>query len=117
MKCERCHRPLSRTSAAGRQLGPTCAKHAGLAPLSVPRPARGPQDDQTADLFAPPVIAQQGHLYDHAGTKVLALATGDLVPVGQMEAGHPWFVGRYLVNAAVLRPLPMTYFGGEVPRG
>jgi hypothetical protein len=99
---------IQRASAhiGGEPVGPVCAK----------RPARGPQDDQTADLFAPPAIAQQGHLYDHAGTKVLALATGDLVPVGQMEAGHPWFVSRYLVSACALKPLPMAYFGGEVPR-
>lgn len=116
MKCERCHRPLSRTSAPGRALGPTCAKHAGLAPLSVPRPARGPQDDLTVDLFAPPVIAQQGHRYEHNGAHVLALASGDLVPVGQLEAGQPWFVSRYVVRADALKPLPMNYFHGATPR-
>lgn len=116
MKCERCHRPLSRTSAAGRALGPTCAKHAGLAPLPTPRPARGPQDDLTVDLFAPPAIAQQGHRYEHNGAHVLALASGDLVPVGQLEAGQPWFVSRYVVRADALKPLPMNYFHGATPR-
>ena len=116
MKCERCHRPLSRTSAAGHALGPTCAQKLGLSPIGAPRPARGPQDELTVDLFAPPAIAQQGHLYDHGGARVLALATGDLVPVGQMEAGHPWFVSRYVVRADVLKPLPMVYFQGAVPR-
>lgn len=68
------------------------------------------------DLFAPPAVAQQGHLYEHDGARVLALATGDLVPVGQMEAGQPWFVSRYVVRAAALKPLPMAYFHGAVPR-
>lgn len=115
MKCERCHRPLSRTAASGRALGPTCAKHAGLAPLPAPRPARGPQDELTVDLFAPPSIAQQGHLYDHDGARVLALATGEAVEVGQLQAGQPWFVSRYTAQAAWLKPLPMTYFGGRTP--
>lgn len=116
MKCERCHRPLSRTSAAGRALGPTCAKHAGLSPLPTPRPARGPQDDLTVDLFAPPTIAQQGHVYDYYGARVLALATGEAVEVGELQAGQPWFVSRYQVNAAALKPLPMNYFHGATPR-
>lgn len=116
MKCERCHRPLSRTSAAGHAVGPTCAQKLGLSPIGAPRPARGPQDELTVDLFAPPAIAQQGHLYDHGGARVLALATGEAVEVGELQAGQPWFVGRYQVNAAALKPLPMTYFQGAVPR-
>lgn len=116
MKCERCHRPLTRTSAAGHAIGPTCAQKMGLTPIGVPRPARGLHDDLTVDLFAPPVIARQGHRYEHDGAHVLALASGDLVPVGQLEPGQPWFVSRYVVRADALKPLPMNYFGGEVPR-
>lgn len=108
LRCAVCRRLIKRAFAHvdGAPVGPVCAK----------RPARGPQDDLTVDLFEPPAIAQQGHLYDYYGARVLALATGDLVPVGQLEAGQPWFVSRYTAPAAALKPLPMVYFAGEVPR-
>ena len=62
-------------------------------------------------------VAYQGHLYQHGEAKVIALETGKSVEVGQIVDGEPWFVSFFTVSAEWLKPLPMVYHGGEVPRG
>lgn len=61
------------------------------------------------------MTAQQGHTYQHAGQRVMALETGPVVTVAVIEPDAPWFVFKYTARAEWLKPLPMTYFGGVVP--
>ncbi|MBN9410850.1 MAG: hypothetical protein J0H69_17025 [Burkholderiales bacterium] len=58
-------------------------------------------------------VAQQGHAYDYAGTKVIALESGENVRVAEIRDG--WLGARLQADAAHLEPLPMAYFHGQVP--
>jgi hypothetical protein len=58
--------------------------------------------------------AKQGHLYQHGGIRVLALESGNSVRVAPIE--ELWIGPGYTVKAEWLKPLPMVYFHGEVPR-
>lgn len=59
--------------------------------------------------------AQTGHRYRHQGTDVLALETGAAVRVAPILADPPWLGPAFSAAAEQLEPLPMAYFGGEVP--
>jgi hypothetical protein len=65
--------------------------------------------------------AQQGHRYaitqgPHAGQQVLALSSGPLPRVAPLLAAAWPFLGEpFVVSAAHLQPLPMTYFHGQAP--
>lgn len=63
-----------------------------------------------------PEVAQQGHLYQYAGERVLAMESGAVVRVRQVEEGGPWLGEAQSVSATWLQPLPMRYFHGQVPR-
>lgn len=60
-------------------------------------------------------VARQGHAYFLNGIKVLAMESGDRVTV--REIGLLWLGWAHHVDADMLEPAPMKYFGGEVPRG
>lgn len=62
-------------------------------------------------------LIRQGHLYDHGGRRVIALATGASAPVREIDPSEPLGLGnRYWAIARWLTPLPMKYFHGQVPR-
>lgn len=60
--------------------------------------------------------AKQGHLYRLDSVDVLALESGPVVKVGILSRGDVWFVAQERVSAERLKPLPMVYFQGDVPR-
>lgn len=68
-----------------------------------------------------PPQAQQGHRYavtsgPRAGAQVLALSSGLAPRVAPILAPDWPFLGEpFLVLSSQLRPLPMTYFHGQVP--
>jgi hypothetical protein len=63
----------------------------------------------------------QGHLYAHGRctneVRVLAMESGaGTVRVREIDPAEPLGIGRaYVVRADWLRPLPMKYFGGQIP--
>lgn len=60
--------------------------------------------------------ATAGHLYCHSGRRVIAMETGAVVRVREIDAAEPLGVGcAYTVNSTWLHPLPMRYFGGQSP--
>ena len=59
--------------------------------------------------------AKQGHRYQYGQVDVIALESGPTVKVGILSRGEPWFVGQERVSAERLLPVPMKYYGGEVP--
>lgn len=65
-------------------------------------------------------VALQGHTYRHVptGRTVMAMENGSDLHVREVNLQHPWPLSssRVLVSAEQLEPLPMTYFGGEVPQ-
>lgn len=59
----------------------------------------------------------QGHAYTHNGRKVIALETGEHVPVRMVLPDDPSGVGpRYHVYAWEVLPRPMVYFKGAIPK-
>jgi hypothetical protein len=61
-------------------------------------------------------IAQQGHLYRWRGVDVIALETGSLVDVREIDPDAPLWIGRKEEAIAdALTPLPMKYFHGQIP--
>lgn len=63
------------------------------------------------------MTAKQGHRYQHHGWEVLALETGaGLVKVAPLDDSQPYPLGlATYAQATELVPLPMRYFGGELP--
>lgn len=60
---------------------------------------------------------QQGHLYQHGDSRVLAMSTGPVVRCRKVLGDTPpWMGPPYLARAEWLQPLPMKYFRNEVPR-
>lgn len=62
--------------------------------------------------------AKQGHIYLHrfTGKRVLALQSGQNIDALELDVRAPNGVSaRLTVQAVHLEPLPMTYFGGQVP--
>lgn len=58
--------------------------------------------------------ARQGHAYMHMGRRVISLESGEVVRVAEVRS--PWLGEPYRVRASWLKPMPMVYFHGEVPR-
>jgi hypothetical protein len=58
--------------------------------------------------------AQQGHLYKFNGQDVLAMESGVVVKVRELDQTEPYPLGKsWTVKASWLTPLPMRYFHGE----
>ena len=60
--------------------------------------------------------AKQGHLYQLGDRQVLSMGTGVVVIVRPIDYSEPYPLGGQItVKASWLKPLPMAYYGGEVP--
>lgn len=61
--------------------------------------------------------ATQGHLYAYGtAMRVIAMTSGATVKVRELVPDQPWLGPAWIVHASDLKPLPMKYFGGQVPR-
>lgn len=61
--------------------------------------------------------AQQGHKYQLGDKPVLAMQSGLVVEVREIDHAEPYPLGRAItVKASWLQPLPMVYHGGEIPK-
>lgn len=61
--------------------------------------------------------AKQGHTYMLNGVKVLAIESGDVVKVCEIDEQKQWpLLEAATVNSDQLTPLPMTYFHGDTPK-
>jgi hypothetical protein len=61
--------------------------------------------------------AKQGHKYRWNGMEVLAMESGPYPECQQLTGDYGWplrALGR--IDAEKLQPLPMKYFGNEVPQ-
>lgn len=62
--------------------------------------------------------AEQGHIYSHGKARVVALESGEIIKVRELDPDGPLGFGQaYMVNAKFLEPLGMKYFGGQIPNG
>lgn len=61
-------------------------------------------------------LAQQGHRYLLGSKHVIALESGFVVKVLEFDPDSPWLGQTVITVARRLRPQPMKYFKGEVPR-
>lgn len=63
-------------------------------------------------------MIHQGHLYSYGSRRVLALETSDGTErVRVLDESNPSGLGRaFGTHAMYLTPLPMRYFGGQIPR-
>ena len=62
-------------------------------------------------------IAQQGHKYQLGDKQVLSMQTGTVIEVRNIDCAEPYPLGPAItVQASWLTPLPMVYYGGEVPK-
>ncbi len=60
--------------------------------------------------------AQQGHRYSLGDKQVIAMESGHVVSVRPIDHSEPYPLGAAItVKASWLCPLPMVYYGGEVP--
>jgi len=61
--------------------------------------------------------AKQGHTYLLSGIKVLAIESGEVVRVCEIDDTKQWpLLDAITANASDLVPLPMTYFHGDTPK-
>lgn len=61
--------------------------------------------------------ARQGHRYEMGARHVLAMESGQVVTVRPIDHAEPYPLGAAVtVKASWLKPLPMVYFYGEVPK-
>ena len=60
-----------------------------------------------------PAVAQQGHLYEYQGERVIAMNSGRFVRVRPIIG--EWLGDVDVVEAEELTPLPMRYFYDELP--
>lgn len=61
--------------------------------------------------------AQQGHRYQFDGKDVLAMQSGVVVQVREIDQTEAYPLGKAItVKASWLTPLPMKYFHNEVPQ-
>lgn len=61
--------------------------------------------------------ARQGHRYRLGDIDVLAMQSGHVVTVREINQAEPWPLGEIItVKASWLQPLPMVYFKNEVPK-
>ena len=64
------------------------------------------------------MTAKQGHKYEFHGFDVLCMETQDkgAVKVSRIDHGQPYPLGvSFYADVDQLKPLPMKYFGNEVP--
>jgi hypothetical protein len=62
-------------------------------------------------------IARQGHKYQLGEKQVIAMQTGLVVSVREIDHAEPYPLGRSItVKASWLTPLPMVYYGNEIPK-
>jgi hypothetical protein len=60
--------------------------------------------------------AQQGHRYELGAKQVLAMQSGVVVEVREIDQSEAYPLGGPItVKASWLKPMPMVYFKGEVP--
>lgn len=60
--------------------------------------------------------ADQGHRYALGDREVLAMQSGHVITVRPIDLDEPYPLGAPItVKASWLKPLPMVYFGGEIP--
>lgn len=60
--------------------------------------------------------AQQGCKYEFDGKDVLAMSSGVVVQVREIDQGEAYPLGKAItVKASWLKPLPMKYHGGQIP--
>jgi hypothetical protein len=60
--------------------------------------------------------AQQGHRYTLGERSVIAMQSGPVIQVREINQDEPYPLGRaYTVKASWLKPEPMVYFHGQVP--
>lgn len=60
--------------------------------------------------------AHQGHKYQLGDRQVISMQSGIVVIVRPIDHSEPYPLGGQItVKASWLKPLPMAYFGGEVP--
>lgn len=63
------------------------------------------------------MTAQQGHRYRLGPVDVMALSSGLRPRVAAIYSGKFWPLGEpFEANAADLKPQPMAYFHGELPK-
>lgn len=73
-------------------------------------------------MTQPLTSATQGHRYRiragvFDGCEVLCISGGAMARVALLDERNPWPLGSvFIVSASSLQPMPMRYFGGEVPR-
>ncbi len=61
--------------------------------------------------------ALQGHRYLLGDKSVIAMQSGEVIRVRELDQSEPYPLGPAKeVHAAWLKPEPMKYFKGEVPR-
>jgi hypothetical protein len=61
--------------------------------------------------------AQQGHKYKLGDITVIAMQSGSVVEVRELDHTETYPLGKATsVKASWLRPMPMKYFGNEVPK-
>ena len=60
--------------------------------------------------------AQQGHRYQYGDKDVLAMESGLVVEVREIDPKEPWLGRSWTVKASWLQPQPMRYFHGELPK-
>lgn len=61
--------------------------------------------------------AKQVHTYLLSGVKVLAIESGSVVKVCEIDDTKQWpLLDAITANASDLVPLPMTYFHGYTPK-
>lgn len=62
-------------------------------------------------------FAQQGHLYEHQGDRVLAMEAGVFsIAVRPVNEDQHWLCDPRCAQVSELTPLPMKYFKGQVPK-
>ena len=62
-------------------------------------------------------IAKQGHRYRYGDKDVLAMQSGLVVTVREIDQTQAYPLGSEItVKASWLAPLPMAYFHGETPK-
>ncbi len=60
--------------------------------------------------------AQQGHRYMYGDKPVMAMQSGIVIEVREIDMREPYpLVRPMVVKASWLKPAPMKYFHGQVP--
>ena len=62
------------------------------------------------------MTAKQGRLYQYGSHQVIAMTSGETVRVRELVPDDPWLGQAWNVPADELKPLPMKYYGGQVPQ-